>query len=597
MTKKTPPIDYTKRDFQGIKQDLIEYAKIYYPETYKDFNEASFGSLLFDLVAYVGDTLSFYVDYQTNESFLDSAIETQNILKLAKQVGYKNPGAFSSTGVCAFYVTVPATTAGTPNNDILPILKQGTTLSSDAGGTFTLNEDVNFSAANTLVVVAGTDSSAVATSYAYKAYGEVVSGKLETEILTVNSYKKFLKFDLQASNVSEIISVIDSQGHEYFEVNYLSQNTIFKSIKNPESTDIDNAPYILRVQSAPRRFIVEHSGDGTTSIQFGYGSEEKLKDDEFPDPSTVVLAKHGKTYFKDDSFDPNLLLTTDKFGVVPPAGDLVVTYRTNDANNVNIPINSITSIGTPVLSFGKNKPPSGNIITTMENSLDVNNEEPISGQVSELTPTEIRTRAMDVYAAQNRAVTKQDYLSLVYQMPSKFGAIHRANIVQDKQSFKRNLNLYVVSEDTDGKLTQSSTTVKRNLKEWLVEYKMINDTVDILNGTIVNFGIEFTLIGDLNKDSNTILFAALEKLKENYKDQSFFGEPLYISDIYRLLNDIPGVLDAKDVKIVARAGSAYSSSTFNIENNVSADGRYVKVPENMILELRYPNVDIVGVVL
>ena len=108
MPTVKPPISYTSRDFNSIKQDLINYAKIYYPNTYKDFNDASFGAMMIDMIAYVGDILSFYVDYQTNETLLETAIEEGSIVKIAKQLGYKFNNTPSSTGQAAFYVSIPA---------------------------------------------------------------------------------------------------------------------------------------------------------------------------------------------------------------------------------------------------------------------------------------------------------------------------------------------------------------------------------------------------------------------------------------------------------------------------------------------------------
>ena len=155
MPSVKPPINYTSRDFNSIKQDLINYAKIYYPNTYKDFNDASFGALMIDMISYVGDIMSFYIDFQTNESLMDSAILEDSIYKIAKQLGYKFSTTPIATGQAAFYVSVPANDAGTgPNTDLIPILKAGTLLSSDAGASYTLADDVDFAKSNTQIKVA-----------------------------------------------------------------------------------------------------------------------------------------------------------------------------------------------------------------------------------------------------------------------------------------------------------------------------------------------------------------------------------------------------------------------------------------------------------
>ena len=592
---KNKPVKYTSKEFDSIKQDLINYAKAYYPDTYRDFNDASFGALMLDMVAYVGDILSFYVDYQANETYLDTAIEKKNLLKLAKQVGFKMPMSYTATGKCAFYIQVPANSDGSQNADLVPILKEGTVLSSQGGNTFVLANAVDFTHPD-VEVAAGKIENEVVQTWAYKAYGDVISGRLETEIKQVTQYEKFLKIDLNGENISEIISVFDSEGNEYFEVQYLSQNIVLQAIRNPTGAG-ENVPYILKEKLTPRRFITEVSENGFVSLQFGYGSEDSLKNNQFPDPSSVVLNRYARNYYNDDSFDPSILLKTGKFGVVPPVGNLAITYRRNDSPSVNAAVATVDSVTSPILFFKTDERPTGIQLSDMVSSIETDNEEPIIGQITELTPEEIRTRALDVYAAQNRAVTKQDYLSLVYQMPSKFGAIKRANIVQDKKSLKRNLNLYVISEDADQKLVDSSSTLKTNLKTWLLQHKMINDTVDIIDGRIVNFGIEFKVLGVLDKTQQEVLEACLSKLKQEYTNQLYFGRPFYISDIYKLLNDLDEVIDTQDVVIKQKFGTNYSTYDFDVEGAITDDGRFIVVPDNVVLELKYPDTDIIGVVL
>ena len=595
--KKTKPVRYASREFDDIKSQLIEYAKTYYPDTYKDFNEASFGSLMLDTVAYIGDILSFYVDYQANESFIDSSIETGNLLKLAKQFGYKNPQAFSATGKAAFYVEVPAKADGTQNTDLIPVLKEGTSLSSTTGTSLLLISDVVFSKSDAEVVVAQSNTDGLPTSYAYKAYGDVITGVIETENLTVGQYQKFLRLELEAENITEIISVVDSEGNEYFEVPYLSHNVTLQPIRNPNFQGGDDAPYILREKLAARRFTVDVDESGKTFLQFGFGSENSLKENEYPDPASVAVERYARNYYSDDSFDPSVLLKNDKFGVVPPAGDLVVTVRRNDGESINLPVNSVNSVDTANIVFPTNTTISATNRQFIANSLDVENEEPILGNVENLTQEEIRVRALNAYSAQNRAVTRQDYLSLAYKMPSKFGAVKRVNIVQDKDSFKRNLNMYVISEDTDGNFTTSSSTIKENLKVWLNQYKMINDTIDILDGQVVNFYIEYKVLGSLEYNQAETLERCNVALKNLFSTKLLFGTPLYISEIYKTLNDLDSVTDTQDVQIKQRFGTQFGTYFFDIEGATTADKRAIIVPENVIMELKFPDQDIIGVVV
>jgi len=594
MEIKKPKISYTSRDFQSIKNDLINYAKVYYPETYKDFNEASFGSLMIDLVSYVGDILSFYVDYQSNESFLETAIEPNNVLKIAKQMGYKIKGVPSSTGNCEFYVIVPALSAGgAPNQSLIPTLKKGTLLSSEGGASFILNQDVNFSASNTEIQVGSFDANNSAISYIFKAQGEVISGRVDSENLAVGGYQKFLRLQLSDQNISEIISVKDADGNEYYEVEYLSQDTVFVPVPN-SGYDSTSVPNLLKQKIVPRRFTVDQDSDGNTFLQFGYGSETQLLSSSFPDPDQAVLKLQGQNYFADSSYDPSVIFKTDKFGIVPSNTTLVVEYRVNDVNNLNAAVGTVTKVVQPIVEFPASSYTKQEALSLISN-FDVNNQEPIVGFTELPTIDEIKTRAIDAFATQNRAVTRQDYINLIYRMPTKFGAVKRANIVQDTNSFKRNLNLYMISEDENGSLTNSSISLKKNVKQWLNNYKMINDTIDVLDAVIVNIQINFVLLVEADMNPTSVLNECLNTLKEKYSVKFNIGEPFYISDIYKTLNAVNGVIDTKNVTITRKTGLNYSQAEFSVEKN-TINNRYISVPQNIILEIKDLDQDIVGAV-
>ena len=595
MPTVKPPISYTSRDFTSIKDDLINYAKIYYPNTYKDFNEASFGAMMIDMIAYVGDILSFYVDYQTNETLIDTAIEEGSIVKIAKQLGYKFNSTPVSTGQAAFYVSVPANSSNSgPDTDLIPILKAGTLVSSDSGAVYTLTTDVDFANANTEIKVATVNDSGTPQTYAFKAYGTIVSGEESQEQIDVGSFERFLKIKLGEKNISNIVSVTDSDGNEYYEVDYLSQNTVFRAIRNISEND-ETVPYILRSMYVPRRFVTEHTLDNDTFLQFGFGSETEIENKSFPDPTAATLQLNGRNFFSDSSFDPSQILKTEKLGIVPVNTTLTISYRKNTVEDVNAAVGAVNTVVNSKIEFRKSSTANSNALQQIS-AFEVENEEPIVGSVSLPTAEEIRIRAIDNYAAQNRAVTKQDYISLIYRMPANFGSIKRANIVQDTNSSKRNLNLYVISENADGDLITASTTLKQNLKNWLNEYKMINDTVDILDAKIVNIGINFEIIGELEKDFTLVLNDCIDALKQKYQTKFNLGEPFYISDVFRTLNDVDGVVDTSSVQIVRKSGTGYSSFQFSVDQNTSRDGRLIRVPENVILEIKNMDADIVGVI-
>jgi len=594
---KNVPINYTSREFNTIKQDLVDYAKRYYPDTFQDFTDASFGSMMLDTVAYVGDVLSFYVDYQANESFLDTALEYDNVIKHGKQLGYKFTTNPSSYGLVSLFVLVPAAIAGVgPDRDYMPILKRGSTFSTDDGNTFTLIEDVDFGRELNDVVVANVDeTNGSPLDYAVKAFGVVASGELFEQQTTVGAYEKFLRIEMEDDTITDVISVFDSDGNQYFEVDYLTQNTVYRDISNTDSGTEGNPRSILSPISVPRRFVVDNDLDGVF-LQFGQGKEQNELQGVL-DPSQLTLQLNGRNYITDSSFDPNKLGFSDKLGIVPSNTTLTITYRKNVSDDVNAASNSIVNPQELEFTFRNEENLSANEILAVQTSLECTNEEPITGDISFPDTEEVKARIKGTFAAQNRAVTMEDYVSLIYQMPAKFGAIKRASVMRDPDSIYRNINVYLISEDQDGLLTSPNSLIKRNVKTWLSSKKMISDTIDLLDAKVVNLGINFSILAQKGLNRFEVLDAAIEALRGRYSDIYFeIGEPIYITDIYTILNAVPGVVDTIDVQLVEKTGGVYSAATYDFDSNMSDDGRYLKVPKNVILELKYPDLDIKGVV-
>ncbi len=596
MAKKVP-IKYTSRDFNSIKQDLEDYARRYYPDTYKDFSEASFGSLMIDTVAYVGDILSYYVDYGVNESFIDTSIEYNNVLRHARRLGYKYAHNPTSTGVVAMYVLVPANSLGLgPDTSYIPILKQGTLLSTNNGVTFILSENVNFANDNTEVVVARTDGdTGLPSQYAIKAYGKVLSGNFGIETVDVGPFQRFRKIPLNNRNISEIISVTDAEGNEYFEVDHLSQNVIYREFYNPNFA-VDNTPSILKPVVVARRFAIERDALNNAFLQFGFGSEEDIDVNNVADPSNVVMQLLGKDYITDTNFDPAKLLKTDKFGIAPSSTILTIRYRTNTAANVNVGRNAIVNVRNAIVECNDLGVTNAATRNDVASSIEVSNEEPIVGDITVPNVDELRIRAKDFFATQNRAVTSQDYEAFIYAMPGQFGAIKRCRVYRDDDSFRTNINIYLVSEDENTSLTKTSNTIKNNLKTWLSRHKVINDTIDFMDAVIVNLGIEYEVVTDMNINRFEVIERCSEILRQEYSVKQLIGQPFEISRIFKLLNRVPGVVDVTKVDIVQKTGANYSSVSVPMGKLKSPDGRYVMAPKNVIFEIRYPAADIRGTI-
>ena len=599
MVKKfKPPIKYTDRDFQSIKESLIDYARKYYPNTANDFNEASFGSLMIDMVAYIGDILSFYLDYQATESFLDSAMEYNNVVRLARQLGYKFDPQVTAYGAVSLYIKVPANPSGLgPDEEYLPVLKKNSRFKAD-NTTFLLTEDVDFNSSLAQALVSEVDgTTGTPTYYAVKAYGEVMSGDIGTYTFTVGDYEPFRKYELPVPSVAEILSVTDAEGNEYFEVDYLSQDVIYKGVSNKDS-DKNLVSSILKPVSVPRRFVVEKTEEDTF-LQFGEGndSDEIIENDIKLDPSNVALKMHAKDYVSQSSFDPNVLVKNNSMGISPSNTTITVIYRSNISDSINIGVGSLGNVVSLNLEYDSPANLSATELLGIKKSFEVSNENPIVGRVQTPDADEIRIRAMENYASQNRAVTKQDYAAMIYSMPSKFGSIKRCKISQDKNSFKRNLNLHVISEGLNGFLQTTNRKVKTNLKNWINEHKMLNDTIDIMDAKVLNLGIEYTLMKELDADDFDVKQNAISAVSRVVSAVPSIGESFSITSLYNAINEAEGVADVGNIDITVKTGGFYSDYYINLDEYMSPDGRFINMPFDVIWEVRLIQDDVKGVIL
>lgn len=594
-SKKILPINYTHREFTSIRDDLMQIAERYYPDTFQDFSQASFGSIMLDAVAYVGDQLSFYLDYNINESFLDTAYGVENILRHGKTLGYKADGTPSIYGNGAFYIMIPAnSTAIGPNRDYLPILKRGSTFKSKNGLGFVLTENVDFSNPACPIVVARVDdSTGTPTHFAIKAYGNLVSGKFGVQNVTVGAFERFRRVKVAGLGIAEIISVFDTEGNEYYEVDYLSQDMVYQELPNDNYKN-DNVPSILKPLLVSRKFTLVRERGGTF-LQFGSGNESETN--VVANPQEVALNTFGKSYVTDTTFDPSRLSSNTSYGIVPTNTTLRIIYRTNVRNTNNVSVGGLNVVNNAILEFKNREMLSSTSIATIIDSVEVTNEMPMVGKVTLNSPMELKEKIYDTFPTQNRAVTQADYENIAYRMPSKFGSIKKVSVQKDPDSSKRNLNMYVVSEDSFNKLTKTNNTIKTNLKSWINQYRMINDTVDILDPFIINLGIEFVIKVLPSTNKNTAINRSIQVLSTKLARNYFIGEHFSISQIYSQLKSIEEVLDVVKVKLVCKSGGQYSYVNLSIQENLSPEGDYLVCPKNAIFEVKYPAVDIKGKVI
>ena len=418
-----------------------------------------------------------------------------------------------------------------------------------------------------------------------------MSGRLNNEVISVGAYTKYRRIQISNTNITEILKVVDTQGNEYFEVEYLAQDVVFKEIPNNNYKN-DNVPSVIKPMVVTNKFVVDRAQRGIT-LQFGGG--QAGASNVVATPQTVAIDTFGKSYVTDTTFDPTTLSKNRSLGVSPSNTELTIVYRENNPTNSNISAGALNIVSNAILEFGGLRQLDNTKVAQVRSSIEVSNEQPITGDNSNPSKGEIKRRILDTFPTQNRAVTQADYENLAYRMHPKFGSIKRVSVQKDPSSVKRNLNMYVISENEFGKLTKTNDTVKKNLKTWLNSYRMINDTIDILDPYVINVGIDFVVKTVATVDKTRVMAQCLDAIKNKYSNEGYFiGEHMSISDVYAVLKDVDDVLDVVKVKLNNKFGGNYSQVNYDINKNLSPAGDMLVCPKNAIFEIKFFETDVKG---
>jgi hypothetical protein len=587
--------DFTNLTFDEIKKRLVNRARTYYPDTYKDFNKTSFGSLMFDLVSLASEQLNFYAQFVANETLsTDTALQYSSLQAMGKRENKNINQSYTSTGVINLYSLIPADSIlAVPNASYRHRILRGATFATPSGGKFTSTEDVvvDVNPEKIIGTTISNDGSRV-TYYIQKSEVPVVSGEERAMSIEVGSYNKFLKLELRDSTISEVLKVTDTAGNEFFEVNNLTENVIYLDLPDRENFD-SSAPSKLVPLPVPRRFISVDE-NSKKFIQFGFGSEDNLKVHPVADPAEIALQRTAKKYTTNVSFDPAKLLNTDKFGVAPQNTTLEITYRANNTENSNAPVNTITQVLSADIIFENETALDNSKTSYIRNNITSNNDQPINGALNFSTTQEVAQIIKSAKGSQSRAVTTKDYAASAYLMPEKFGSVKRVSVTRDENDLKRNLNMYVMSQDFQGNLQKPSTTLKNNLKTWLNSLRMISDTIDIFDAEIINLGLEFEVV--LKSSTNTT--SALSRIRRDLFNELTLSNPeiaqyFSVGEVERILNSMPEIGRVNSVKVVSKSGTGYSDIRYDISANLSPDGGLVYIPENSIWEIKN-SADIIG---
>lgn len=587
---------YLNRDFNGFRNDLLDYAKTYFPDKIQDFSEASMGGMFLDFAAYVGDNLSFYLDHQFHELNPLTAVESQNIEMHAANAGVKIVGAAPAVVDVDFYIEVGTTTVQNkvvPDRGSLPRILKNTELRSDNGVFFSLIEDIDFaevdSAGNlTAKVTPISNAGKEASSFVLSRPGKCISGKIATETISVGRFSPFLTVSLSNASVSSILSVVDSRGNQYFEVEHLGQDTVFRKIYNPTSPE-----YSLEVIAAPYRFTTATSlNTRTTSITFGAGNEMSLEDNNIADPSQLAIPLYGKTTFSTFSQDPLQLLNSRTLGVAPENTTLSITYRYGGGIDHNVAPRTISTISSLDIIFPDSATPANSI--SIRGSLSVRNELEALGGASAPTVDEIKSYIPIAKSSQNRVVTKEDLLSRIYTLPDEFGRVFRASIAPNPNNLLSSV-LYVVSRNSSKKLIQCSDILKSNISKYINEYRLIGDSIDILDAAVINYRISVKVVAELGINKQNLQASLISRIKNQTSIINYqIGQPINESDFMIAILETPGVLSLSDISFDNVTGTIigqeYSTYPAELENRY-VNGNYF-ANKNEIFECRFPNTDI-----
>lgn len=604
-------ISYLNRDFNSFRSSLINFSQTYFPNTHTDFSPASPGVMFMEQAAYVGDVLSFYLDNQVQENFVQYARQTDNLYDLAYMFGYKPRVTGLATSDVEVFQLVPAIASGSgyaPDYNYAVTVDSNTVLTSnDAIPTnFLIENPIDFSVSSsedpTITSVAQT-SGGNPTYYLLKKTRPAFSGEIQSTTFSFGAPQEFQTITLDAPNISHIIDIVDSDGNKWYEVDYLGQDFVYDRLKNTNVNDPNNAvnsddtPYILKLKKIQRRFVTRFLDETTLQIQFGSGDPSLTDEEIIPNPNNVGLGLAQGISKLTTAYSPTNFIFTNSYGISPSNTTLTVRYLTGGGVSTNVAANSLTTINTANTRFNQG---GLNAVTSQYvfDSIAVNNPEAADGGRGGDSVEELRNNIAASYGTQLRAVTTDDYTVRALSMPSEFGIVAKCHVQKPQLSDNSSATVeaYVLSYDIDKNLQTASTSLKRNLKTYLNQYRMIGDSVEIKNAFIVNIGVNFEIITLPNVNNNLVLTNCLNALRTHFNiDNWAINQPILLSRIRVMLDQVEGVQTVRNLTISNKAGTSlgYSEYAYDINSATQNDIVYPSIDPS-IFEVKDPLVDITG---
>jgi hypothetical protein len=605
-------IKYINKDFNEFKASLVDYTKTYFPTTYNDFSPASPGMMFIEMAAYVGDILSFYLDNQVQENYLQFARQSNNLFELAYMFGYKpNVTGVAITNI-DFYQKVPSTISGStyiPDFSYTLFINGNSTVSSVNGTSFLINDPVDFSVSSsgdptevTVYEISGGNP----TYFLLKKSRRAISSTVNVKTFSFGSPVKFSTVELNASNLVEILDCVDSEGNTWYEVDHLGQEMIYDSIKNTNINDPNlsqysgDTPYLLKLKKVQNRFTTRFKNSTTLQIQFGAGTTADSDEVIVPNPDNVGIGLPFEQTKLTTAYSPTNFLFTNTYGIAPSNTTLTFRYLTGGGVTANVSANTLTKLNGNTTFLNTNL----NTITANDifSSLAVTNPIAANGGGDGDTIEEIRQNSSANFASQLRNVTQDDYLVRALSMPAKYGVVSKAYIEPTKaQSISAGesnamLDLYVLTFDINNKLNTASVALKQNMITYLSQYRMINDSINIKDGFIVNIGVNFDIIILPNYNSNDVLTRCITALQTYFAiDNWQINQPIVLRELYILLDKVEGVQTVKSINISNKVGVnlGYSQWAYDITGATKNNVIFPSL-DPMIFEVKFPSTDIQG---
>lgn len=616
-------IRYLSRDFGTLRQNLIDFAKNYFPNSYQDFNESSPGMMFMEMAAYVGDVLSYYTDVSLQESMILNATERQNIFNLAQSFGYRPKTSVASNVTLDVFQIVPSVGSGVntaPDWNYALAIEPGMVVGHETDSAVEFRTidylDFRFSSSfdpTEVTVFEIDDILNTPTFYLLKKSTRAVSGVLSSVQFDFESPKPYDKVKIEDTNIIEILYAIDSDGNKWYNVPYLAQDTIFDPVPNIPRNDAslhiyrDETPYILTLKTVSRRFTTRIYDDNSYELQFGAGVSDMDDEVLIPNPDLVGNSLAGIETSTSVNIDPSNFLYTKTYGLAPNNTTLTVYYTKGGGVKDNVMSDTLTRLLTKSVVLddtGLDSVLYGQVIS----SIAVSNSSPATGGSDGETVEEIRQNALASFASQNRAVTKEDYIIRAYSLPQKYGSITKSYITKDTQLTDESiynservsndlaLNFYVLGSDANNKLTSINDATKYNLRTYLNHHRMLTDAINIKDAYIINIGVEFDIISLPDQNGNQVILRCIDTLKKYFDIKKWqINQPIIISNVYTELDKVTGVQTVISVKFknLYDTGLGYSQHAYDI-SRATKDGIIFPSLDPSIFEVKYPDNDIIG---